>query len=582
MNEQWNLDILYTGTDSPRYEADFAALKQAAADLHTLTAQAPCPLDAPFTEKLLLCMEDYTRLMMRLATYLNLRQAVNTEDGDIMACLAKVMRVDSGCAADLAAARKLLGAIDNQEELAGQSQVIADYAFLIREAKKDCSHLLSNEEEALAAALDATGGSAWGDLQAYLTSTAKGSFRGEELTLTELRNLAYSDDSEKRREAYEAELSVYGKIQDSVAFALNNIKNQVTTMAEKRGFASPLDQALDAARMSRATLDAMMSAVEEYLPAFRRYLRRKGQLLGYENGLPWFEFFAPLGGGPDNFTTESARDYLLDCFGSLSPDIAGVMKDAFDNAWIDFFPRSGKSGGAFDYGLPEAKQSRIMTNFDGTFGSVDTLAHELGHAFHDRQVQDHRPMCTDYPMPVAETASTFNEVHLGSYALERALPSQRLALLESDLRETCQCVVDIYSRYLFENAVFDTCRDKFLMASDLNALMLECQDKAYGDGLDSRRRNPGMWVCKSHYYSSSLSFYNFPYTFGNLFAVGLYAMYREQPDTFMDRYKAMLRDTPEHTMEENGAVMGVDLTQRDFWVKSLQLIEEKINEFCAL
>ena len=582
MNERWNLDILYSGLDDPAYEADFASLKQTASRLHTLTEEAPSPLTTEAAEQLLLCLEDGSSLMQKLGVYLNLRQSVETENGEIMAQMARLMRIASDSAADEAAAQKLLGGIEDLESMAEKSSVVRDYAVLIARAKEDRKHLLSNAEEALAAAMDATGGSAWSDLQQYLTSTVSVDFDGRPATLTELRNLASSPDPAVRKAAYEAELSCYPKIQDSVAFALNNIKNQVTMLAEKRGFSSPLDQALHDSYMSRATLDALMSAIEEYLPVFRRYLRKKGALLGYDNGLPWFELFAPLGENTRTFTTEEARDYLLTCFESLSPDVAAVMKDAFDNAWIDFFPRPGKTGGAFDCGIPELKQSRVMTNFDGTFGAVDTLAHELGHAFHDRQVQDNRLLNTDYPMPVAETASTFNEVHLGSYALAQASESEELALLESDLRESTQCVVDIYSRYLFETAVFGSCRDRFLMAGDLNELMLDCQRKAYGDGLDPRWLNPGMWVCKSHYYISGLSFYNFPYAFGNLFAVGLYAMYREDPDGFFPRYKAMLRDTPVHTMEENGLAVGVDLTDRAFWVRSLKLLAEKIDRFCAL
>ena len=582
MNERWNLDILYTGLDDPSYEKDVAAATAASGRLAELTSGITVPLTAETAEQLLLAAENYAVLISRLAVYLNLRISVDTEDGAAKAQFARIMRIDSQTAAASAAVQKLLGGIEDPEALAASSPVVRDYLCLIRRAREDLSHMLSNEEEALASAMDATGGSAWGDLQAYLTSTVSTDFDGKPATLTELRNLASSPDPSVRRAAYEAELACYPKIQDSVAVALNNIKHQVIMLAEKRGFASPLDQALHASRMDRKTLDALMSAIEEYLPHFRRYLRKKAEKLCYSDGLPWFELFAPLGDSHRTFTTEQARDYLLTCFRTLSPEIADVMRDAFDNAWIDFFPRSGKSGGAFDCGLPEFKQSRVMTNFDGSFAAVDTLAHELGHAFHDRQVQDHRPMNTDYPMPVAETASTFNEVHLGNYALAQASDEEKLALLESDLKESTQCIMDIYSRYLFETAVFDRCRDQFLMAADLNELMLDCQRKAYGEGLDSRFMNSGMWVCKSHYYSSGLSFYNFPYAFGNLFAVGLYALYLDQPDSFMERYKTMLRETPIHTMEENGAVMGIDLTDRGFWIKSLELLKAKIDAFCAL
>ena len=212
--------------------------------------------------------------------------------------------------------------------------------------------------------------------------------------------------------------------------------------------------------------------------------------------------------------------------------------------------------------------------------ALSIVAHELGHAFHDRQVQDEPVLLRDYPMPVAETASTFNEVHLGRYALAKASGEEVITLLESNLSNTAQCVVDIYSRYLFETAVFEESGSKFLMADDLNEIMLRCQEESYGDGLDPEIRHPYMWLCKSHYYSSGLSFYNFPYTFGNLFAEGLYAVYREDPEGFMPRYKEMLRTTPVHTMEENGKIMGLDLTDKAFWEKSLKGIEEEIERFC--
>ena len=227
--------------------------------------------------------------------------------------------------------------------------------------------------------------------------------------------------------------------------------------------------------------------------------------------------------------------------------------------------------------------SRILTNFDGTFGSVDTLAHELGHAFHNQQIQDNDVLNRDYPMPVAETASTFNEVHLGEYALAGAESNEeKLNLLDSALRETAQCVVDIYSRFLFEKRVFDESREKFLMADDLNEIMLDSQKQAYGNGMDENCLNKGMWICKSHYYSSGLSFYNFPYAFGNLFAQGLYALYKERGESFMADYKKMLKLTPVHSMEENAEMMGIDITKPDFWRKSLKLVEAQIDEFCAL
>lgn len=583
MNTEWNLSIMYSGLDDPALQEDMNKLVEANQAFKAAVEKASTLEDKEKAELILSEMEKYNKILFKIFDFLQLRQACNTEDGQNMALINKVMNIYNEGAEYTVAADRILASIEDVDALAKESELIKEYTFLIKETKKRCSHLLSNEVEAMISAMDMTGGGAWGDLQSYLTSTVKVDYDGKQITLSEVRNLAYSSDAKVRKDAYDAELKCYEKIADSVAFSLNNIKNQVTMLSGKKGYESPLAMTLENSRMSRQTLDAMMEAVEEYLPVFRKYLRKKGELLGYNNGLPWFELFAPLGKSDKEYSLEEARNYLIECFNNLTPDMADMMKEAFDNEWIDFYPRNGKQGGAFCAGLSGYKQSRILTNYDGTFGAIDTLAHELGHAFHNRMLEGHRRLNNDYPMPVAETASTFNEVHLGHYALSKAANNEeKLALLENDLREKAQCVVDIYSRYLFETAVFEQSQEKFLMAPDLKEIMLDCQKKAYGDGLDPEYMHPYMWVCKSHYYSSGMSFYNFPYTFGNLFAQGLYNLYCEQGDEFIEKYKEMLRLTPVHTIEEDGAMLSIDLTQKDFWANSLKSIADEIEEFCKL
>ena len=289
-----------------------------------------------------------------------------------------------------------------------------------------------------------------------------------------------------------------------------------------------------------------------------------------------------MGKSDTTYSLEEAKEYLVNNFGKFSPDMADMMKEAFENEWIDFYPKKGKEGGAFCAGVSSIKQSRILTNYDGYFGSIRTLAHELGHAFHNVQIQDHRMLNQDYPMPVAETASTFNETHLVKAALKEATGEEKLNLLENSLMEHTQVIVDIYSRYLFETSVFEQCQDKFLMAEDCKNLMIEAQKKAYGDGLDSNYLHPYMWACKSHYYSSGLSFYNFPYAFGGLFALGLYSKFEKEGADFVPKYKAMLHATPVCTVEQAAAMEGIDLTTPDFWRQSLAQIEELVEEFCKL
>ena len=582
MNTEWSLKELYAGLDDPSYEADFTRVEGKIGELAGFLKETEGKSWKEIAEGGLLLWEEIESILDKLGLYLNLRQSVESENGEIMAQMNRVMKLIAGVTPSMAAAQKLLAKIPDVDALATESELVREYTFFLKEIQKNASHLLSDEVEEMVASMNLTAGSSWGQMQAYLTSTVGVDYDGDQVTLSQIRNLAYSPDAAVRKAAYEAELAAYEKIKDPIAFSLNNIKNQVTMLCEKRGYESPLAMTLEQSRMKRETLDALMGAIREYLPVFRKYLRKKGELLGYTDGLPWYELFAPLGKEDKTYSIEEARDYLLETFEKFSPDMSDLMRDAFEQEWIDFYPRKGKVGGAFCAGATQLRQSRILTNYDGTLGAIRTLSHELGHAFHNRQKENGRILNQSYPMPVAETASTFNEVHLGEAALAGATDEERLALLEDDLREYTQTVVDIYSRYLFETAVFEQSRGKFLMADDLKKIMLDAQREAYGDGLDENFMHPYMWACKSHYYSEDLSFYNFPYAFGNLFAAGLYAMFRKEGAPFVEKYEAMLAATVCCTIEEAAAMMGIDVTKKAFWEESLSEVAKKVEAFCAL
>ena len=254
---------------------------------------------------------------------------------------------------------------------------------------------------------------------------------------------------------------------------------------------------------------------------------------------------------------------------------------AFDESWIDFYPRDGKTGGAFCAGVACIGQSRILTNFDGTFGSIVTLAHELGHAFHNQCIRTHRPLNRDYSMPVAETASIFNECVVMAAAIRQAKShDEELALIESQLQDVTQIICDIYSRYLFESMVLENREQQFMDADTLCGMMLKAQEQSYGDGLDPGFRHPYMWICKSHYYGAT--FYNFPYAFGGLFARGLYAQYQREGAAFVPKYKKLLRTTTVATAEDVAQVAGIDLTDKEFWRGALQTVAQQIDLVCGL
>jgi pepF/M3 family oligoendopeptidase len=581
MNGEWSLDVLYNSFEDEKYQSDLKKARELVAAFGQTAAGLAGKDTACAIRELLLTEENMMRTLADLIIYTSLRQSANTADAQAANYMDQLQMLASSTSKEEAACKKFIASVDNLEELIEQDDFLKEYKYLLLETKKESRYLLGDDVEDVIARLDISGGMAWSNLQSYLTSSVEVDLNGEKITLSEVRNLAYSPDAKVRREAYEAELLAYEKIKDAVCFSLNSIKCQVNTVAELRGYDSPLDMTLKQAKMKRETLDAMLSAMKEYLPKFHAYLRKKAELLGYENGLPWYELFAPMGDLGRKFTAEEAREYLISHFAPFSQELSDMINQAFEEKWIDFYPRKGKVGGAFCCNMPNQKQSRILTNFDGALGDVVTLAHELGHAFHGKQIENHRPLNTDYSMPVAETASTFNENVVMNAAIDEAEGKEKMILLESQLQDTTQIICDIYSRYLFETAVFEKRKNSFMFADELKELMLEAQKEAYGDGLDHSALHPYMWVCKGHYYDSGLSFYNFPYAFGGLFAGGLYAQYLEEGPSFVDKYKALLKATTVSSVEDVAAMAGIDLTKEDFWKKSLSLISARIDTFLA-
>jgi len=583
MNKTWDLTILYKGFDDAEFESDVKALSAVIKDLNKLSLEAENMAHAELLTKYVELNERLSNYASKLIIYCNLRYSANTADNEASSNMGRLMGMLSATAAPSARLSKIIAAYNDLEEIIDKTEALAEYKYLLTNIRRDSKFLLSDREETLFAKMNISGAQAWDELHSTLTSSVKAEYDGKEIPLSSVRNLAYDASAEVRRKAYEAELKCYEGIKESVAFALNSIKLQVLSECELRGYESPLDKTLYTSRMKKETLDALMSAMEEYLPVFRKYLRAKAKALGHEGGLPWYDLFAPMGKSDKTYTVEEAKDYLLNIFADFDTELHDMVKCAFENGWIDFYPREGKVGGAFDCGVPSAKQSRVLTNFDGSFSDIVTLAHELGHSFHDRQVFNNSVLNQDYSMPVAETASTFNEVLVMNEAIAKAKDKdEKLALIEGQLMDACQIICDIYSRYTFEASVFENRPNEFMSADRMCSLMLDAQKKAYGDGLDENCMHPYMWLCKGHYYSGSLSFYNFPYAFGGLFARGLYAKYKKEGAAFVSTYKEMLRQTALCDIEECTLIAGVDLTKREFWCEGLKTIADEIEEFCSL
>jgi len=583
MNREWSLKEIYNGYDDPAYVQDVEALKGIVSGLEAKMRELPAMNPVEGLEQGVLYMEEFAKLAGKLGSYISLSQSVNTTDSRTNNEMAVLDKILAGTKKGSVLFDKYVASIEDLDGVISKSELLSEYRYMLQETKADAVHLLADDVEAMIAKMNLSGGSAWGKLYDYLTSTLKVEYNGTIINLPAVRNLAYSNDAAVRKAAYDAELASYDKIADSIAFALNNIKSQVTMLSEARGYKSPLDMTLEQNRMKRETLEAMFTAMNEYFPKFWEYLKAKAHYLGYEGSLPWYDMYAPVGSLDKEYSLEEARNLLVDSFAAFSQDLSDMIAAAFDNSWIDFYPHEGKVGGAFCANVGCLKESRILTNYNGTFDAIITLAHELGHAYHNHHTFSHRPLNQDYSMPVAETASTFNETVITLNALKNTTDKgEKLALIENMLMGTTQIICDIYSRFLFEDGVFNACSDQFLMSEDLKTMMLDAQKKAYGDGLDHNFLHPYMWSCKSHYYSAGLSYYNFPYAFGGLFSMGLYSIYQKEGASFVPKYQALLHATPVMSVEDVAKLADIDLTKPDFWRQSLQSFAELIDEFVEL
>ncbi len=583
MYDRWSLEVLYSGFEDEKFKKDLEKFDELILAYQKMAESLTEGDVRENVKKALLTEEEFTEVANRLFSFCSLSQSVNTSDTDSVSYMGRLMQKMGDVTKAGTIVEKYIARIDDLDAVIGDDELLVAYSDRLHQIKKSAKYSLSEDVEEALARMDVCGGSAWSDLQGFLTSSVEVDYKGEKVTLSAIRNMAYDADASVRKEAYEAELAAYEKIKDSIAYSLNSIKLQDITVTKMRGHQSPLDKVLYNSRMERATLDALLEAMKEYMPNFHDYLRAKAESLGHENGLPWYDLFAPMGNNTKKYTVEESKAYLMNVFEQFNPKMAEIIDRAYEENWIDFFPRAGKVGGAFCAALEGEKQFRVLTNFDGSFSDVVTLAHELGHGYHDFMIFDNRPLNTNYSMPVAETASTFNENVVTNHAIANATTDdEKLALLEGQLSDATQIICDIYSRFLFESRVIENRAENFMFADELCNIMLEAQKEAYGDGLDHSVLHPYMWACKGHYYSAGLGFYNFPYAFGGLFARGLYEKYKKEGEGFLEKYNLMLKETPVRSVEDVAKICDIDLTKKEFWLMSLHSYDEAITEFKRL
>ena len=527
-------------------------------------------------------MEELRALLIKAFNFCSLTISTDALNEDARKYMNKMQVLSAKTTLPTTKFSKWLPTVKDLPALIAQNEILKEVEYFLYRIVDGAKYVLSDDVEMVISKMQQTSSSAWGQLQGQLTSTLKVELDDKVLSLSEVRNLSSDPSQETRKKAYEAELKAYPKIAESIAYAMNGVKGEVNTIVDMRGFESALDQAVYNSRMKRSTLDALISSMKDYLPHFHKYLKRKATLLGHDGALPYYDIFAPVGESSKKFTIEEAMEYIYVNFRTFSTEMEDLARRAYNEEWIDFTPRSGKRGGAFCSNIHPLKQSRILTNFSGSFGNVITLAHELGHAYHGDQIFKERITNASYTMPVAETASTFCETIVKNAALKDAEKDEKIFILEQSLKGSTQVIVDILSRFIFESKVFETRKQTPMNERILNEMMLSAQKEAYGDSLHEDYMMPYAWLNKPHYYRGSLSFYNFPYAFGLLFAKGIYAEFIKQGTPFVDKINLLLQKTGQMSVEDVASLVGLDLSSKAFWNSSLDVIVEEINLFLEL
>ncbi len=586
---RWDMTPVYPGLDSPEFDQGFAHFTQQVADLialfdsHGIQAQPAHELDdatiqnfETVTNRLNTVLEED----MTLGAYLGCFVTTNTQDTLAQARFSEFQQQTVKLSLLNTRYAAWIGSLD-VEELIARSPLAREHAYMLRKASVQARHLMSPAEEDLAAELELSSGAGWEKLHSDVTSQiiVPVEIRGErlELPMSQVRNFADDPDREVRHAAYEAELTAWKKAAVPLAAAMNGIKGEVNTLARRRGWESPLDASLFESNIDRKTLEAMLTAARESFPDFRRYMRTKARALGLEK-LAWYDMFAPVGKESQTWEFEQARAFIIEKFGSYSQRLSDFAARAFRENWIDAEPRAGKVDGA--YCTPLRKdESRVFANFKPSFNGVSTLAHELGHGYHNLNLADRTMLQKETPMTLAETASIFCETIITHAALARADKEEQIAILENSIQGSCQVVVDITSRFLFESRAFERRRQRELSIDEFNELMLEAQKETYGDGLDETQLHPYMWAMKPHYYNTHFSFYNYPYMFGLLFGLGLYARYQQDPEGFKTGYDELLSSTGLGDAATMAAHFGIDIRSIDFWRSSLDIVRKDIDLF---
>ena len=591
MNQTWNLEAFFEGgSHSEDFKAHLNQLENQLSELfHSLKTSAP-PQTAEQAEPFIFFIRKLQRVSMDLSEAVAFTECLTAQDVKDHKASQLMSKLDTFNAELQSCETLLYNQLQQIDQTLWaemlQDNYLASIQFYLNEKREQAKEKLPVAEEQIINALSVDGYHGWSSFYDTIVGNMSIPFdhpeKGQQmLSVGQLDNLMTDGDRDIRSAAFTAWEKAWENVSDYCGNTLNHLAGFRLSMYKARGWDNVLKEPLEYNRMSEKTLNTMWEAITKSKSMFVSFLKRKAELLNVDQ-LTWYDVDAPLGSSNNKVSYEESADFIIKHFDKFNPKMADFAKHALENRWIEAEDRAGKRPGGFCTSFPNTEESRIFMTFSGTPNNTSTLAHELGHAYHQHVMKDLPYFATDYAMNVAETASTFAEMIVGDAALEAASSKEeRISFLEEKIQRSVALLMNIHARFLFETRFYEERKGGFVSNERLNTLMLEAQKEAYGDALESY--HPSFWESKLHFYISGVPFYNFPYTFGFLFSTGIYVRALNEGTSFADKYDALLQDTGSMPVEELAMKhLNVDLTEPGFWEEAVAYCVKDVEEFLEL
>jgi oligoendopeptidase F len=585
-SDVWDLDVFFEGgSESKEFREHLDTLNQKKTHFeeNALAFHPPqSGSDADLVWKLIEEAKDVMLYLRQAGAFVSCLEAQNMHDRKADELRGEITSISADFSSVFTKFQQQLS--ESSEEIWNallQHEQLKEITFVLNEWRKKAKDKLSSTEESMIGALAVDGYHGWGQMYDTIVGSMEISHNGKKLSVGQANNLLSSPDKNTRKEVFEQLEDAWKQNEELFAKTLNHLGGFRLSVYKKRGWEDIMKEPLEYNRMKQETLDAMWGAISKNKAPFVKYLNRKAKLLGKDK-LDWFDQDAPVAESTSTMSYDEGARFILKQFSRFGDEMAGFARLAFEGRWIEAEDRAGKRPGGFCTSFPMSDESRIFMTYSGSMSNVSTLAHELGHAFHSYALRPMHTLNRNYAMNVAETASTFAEMIVADAAVKEAVTKEeKIALVEDKLQRSVAFFMNIHARFLFETRFYEERSKGIVSADKLNDLMVEAQKEAFADSIGEV--HPRFWASKLHFYITGVPFYNFPYTFGYLFSLSIYAKALESGENYEEKYMSLLRDTAIMNVEDLAMKhLGEDITKEAFWEKGIKLCIADVDEFLEL